>query len=89
MITVGIRELKNRTSEYIRRVRSEGPLIITSNGRPLAAMIPLEPEEVEDFLIAHSPRVKEAIRKGLRDIEKGRTFAVDELIEETEEELGR
>jgi predicted transcriptional regulator len=52
-------------------------------------MIPLEPEEVEDFLIAHSPRVKEAIRKGLRDIEKGRTFTVDELIAETEKEFDR
>ena len=40
MKTVGIRELKNRLSEYIRIARSHGPILITSRGEVVAELRP-------------------------------------------------
>lgn len=82
MVTAGVRELKNRTSEFLRRTRTEGPVIITSHGKPVAAMIPLEPDEVEDFLLAHSPKIQAAVKRGMKDIEASRVHTVEELLKE-------
>ncbi len=88
MITVGVKELKNRTSEFIRKVKDEGPVIVTSHGKPVAALLGLEPDEVEDFLLAHNPRIRAAVKRGIEDAKAGRVYSVDELLEEAEEELG-
>jgi prevent-host-death family protein len=76
MITVGIRELKGKASEYLKLANSQGPIIITNHGKPQAALVALEPEEVEDFLILHSPKIQEAVRRGIEDVEKGRTYSI-------------
>jgi prevent-host-death family protein len=82
--TVGIRDLKSKASEYLKIARSEGPLVITNHGKPQAALIALEPDEVEDFLILHSPKIKAAVERGLRDVEKGQTYSLEELAAEDE-----
>lgn len=44
MITVGIRELKQQTSELIRRVRETGDEIyVTHRGKVVARIIPIAP----------------------------------------------
>jgi len=46
MPKVGVRELKNRTSEIVRAVREEQvEYIITYRGRPAARIIPITDEE--------------------------------------------
>jgi prevent-host-death family protein len=46
MTQVGVRELKNRTSEIVRAVREEGvEYVITYRGRPAARLIPIANEE--------------------------------------------
>lgn len=42
MATVGIRELKNRLSEYLRRVARGERITVTDRGRPLAVLAPAE-----------------------------------------------
>ena len=45
MLSVGIRELRQQTSELIRVVSEEGrPVEITLRGKPVARLIPIEPE---------------------------------------------
>lgn len=36
MITVGIRQAKNRLSEYLRKVRAGERVVITERGKPIA-----------------------------------------------------
>lgn len=36
MITAGIREVKNRLSEYIRKVRAGERVVVTEHGKPVA-----------------------------------------------------
>lgn len=38
MITAGIREIKNRLSEYIRMVRAGERVVVTEHGKPVAVI---------------------------------------------------
>ncbi len=40
MAAVGVRDLKNRLSEYLRRVRSGERLVVTERGKPVAILSP-------------------------------------------------
>ena len=54
MPRVGVRELKNRASEVLRAVREEGAqYLITRHGRPVAILLPVDEEELEDYTLAH------------------------------------
>ena len=72
MPKVGVRELKNRTSEILRAVREEGAeYVITYQGRPMAVLLPVDEEDLEDYVLAHHPhfvelreRARETIRQG-------------------------
>ncbi len=86
MVTAGVRELKNKTSEILRMARKKGSVIVTSNGKAIAAIIPLDEEGVEDFLIAHNPKIQAAMSRGLKDIKAERTYTAEELLEELDEE---
>lgn len=48
MALIGIRELRQKTAEVLRRVREEGEAyVITQQGRPVALLSPLDPEKIE------------------------------------------
>ncbi|MBU1670550.1 MAG: type II toxin-antitoxin system Phd/YefM family antitoxin [Actinobacteria bacterium] len=82
MKTIGIGELKARASQYVRNLKEDGAVIVTNNGRPVAALVPLTPDDLEDFIIAHSTKVKAAVRRSLREIERGRAFSLDEVYDQ-------
>jgi prevent-host-death family protein len=44
---VGVRELKSRLSEYLRRVKAGETVIITERGRPIGRIVP-EPQTLEE-----------------------------------------
>ena len=50
-MSVGIRELKSRLSEYLRRVRAGEMVIITDHGRPVGRIVPVV-QPLEDRLEA-------------------------------------
>jgi prevent-host-death family protein len=56
-MTVGIRDLKARLSNYLRQVKAGATLIITERGRPVGRIVPLSPSVEE--------RVQELIQAGL------------------------
>lgn len=47
-------DVKNRLSEYVKDA-SRRPVIITRNGRPCAAIVGLQGDDIEAFLLAHHP----------------------------------
>jgi prevent-host-death family protein len=47
MRTVGSRELKNRLGRYLGLVRRGETIIVTDRGKPVARMVPPNPEEAE------------------------------------------
>jgi prevent-host-death family protein len=42
MTTVGVKELKDRLSEYLRRVSAGEHVVVTDRGRPVATIAPFE-----------------------------------------------
>ncbi len=40
MLAVGVRELKNRLSQYLKRVRTGERVLVTERGRPVAVISP-------------------------------------------------
>ncbi len=40
MVAVGIRELKNRLSEYLKRVKTGDRVVVTERGHPVAIISP-------------------------------------------------
>jgi prevent-host-death family protein len=49
MHSVGIRELRERTSEIIRLVHDEGAeVLVTYYGRPVARLLPVAPKPVQE-----------------------------------------
>jgi prevent-host-death family protein len=48
MALIGIRELRQKTAEVLRRVQEEGrAYVITQQGRPVALLSPLDQEKME------------------------------------------
>lgn len=45
-MTVSIRELKNRLSEYLRRVQAGEQLVVTDHGRPVATIQAVRGDEL-------------------------------------------
>ncbi len=53
---VGIRELKARTSEVMRKLREEkAEYVITYRGKPCAILLPIDEEALEDYLLTSHP----------------------------------
>ena len=48
---VGVRELKNKTTEVLTYVKKNGKVVVTSRGKPIATIAPLKEEEIEQFII--------------------------------------
>ena len=58
MATVGIRELKNRLSRYLRRVRAGEQLVVTERGEPVAILSPPAATPVDR-------RIEAVLREGI------------------------
>lgn len=60
MKSVGLRDLKNRLSEYVREVRSGEAVLVTDRGEVVAELIPPgkgnEPRDVPSALVALARR---------------------------------
>ncbi len=51
MDEIGIRELRQNASKYLRRVAGGETLVITDRGRPVARLVPIQPTGGRDALI--------------------------------------
>ena len=62
-----VRTVRNRLSDMIRTLPA-GPVIITKNGRPCAALVSLdENADLEAFLVAHNPRLTALIERAMAE----------------------
>ncbi len=82
MPQVGVRELKNRTSEIMRAVREEkAEYIITYQGKPVGLLLPLDEEDWEDYLLANHPHFAEIRERAKEAIDSGQFFTDEQLRE--------
>ncbi len=79
MGTIGIRELKARTSEVIERSEKGERFLVTKRGKPVSILLPLDDSEFEDFILANSPELVRLVKRAERDLALGRTVSWDVL----------
>ncbi len=51
---IALRELKINPSKALDRLRKHD-LVVTRNGKPAAALVPLDEDTLDEFVIAHHP----------------------------------
>ena len=66
-----VAELKSRLSAYLKACQ-EGPVIVTRNGRAVAALIAVEDDDLEQLVLAHTPKFQAILDQQLADEEKRR-----------------
>ncbi|MGA8014318.1 MAG: type II toxin-antitoxin system Phd/YefM family antitoxin [Candidatus Dormiibacterota bacterium] len=73
MATVTLRELARKTTSVIQGVQSSGrPALVTRNGRPVAALIPIDEAALEDQLLERAPDISRALANADAHLNAGR-----------------
>ena len=57
MSTVGVRELKNRLTQYLRRTKQGDEVVVTERGKPIALIQPIQSAERAASLDARLARL--------------------------------
>jgi len=78
-------ELKNKTNEILKEVMKGKPVIITFRGKPAASLSPLREEDIEDFVLESSPKVRKMIAEAEKDIQEGNFRSLDEYLANLDE----
>jgi prevent-host-death family protein len=80
---IGIRGLSRRVSRYIEEVEHTGePLIVTRHGRPVVAIVPVDADGLEDFVLAHVPEFTLGMRAADAELERGETMPLSKVLDE-------
>ena len=86
MATVSIRELANNASAVVADVAASGrPAMVTKHGRPVAAVVPINEEALEDFVLANAPEYVKGRRAADEDLAAGRTRSLDQVLADLDE----
>jgi prevent-host-death family protein len=74
---IGVKELKARAGELVRRIEAGERILITKRGRPVAAMVPIEdPESFYDRVL--EVVVAPSLRAAEKDLVAGRAVSLRE-----------
>ena len=81
MASVNVRELARNTSKVIDEVeRLKRPAIIIRSGRPVAAVVPIDFDALEDWILANAPEFVEGMQQAEEEFRRGETISMDELF---------
>ena len=70
-------DLKNKTNELLRRVMKGEALIITYRGKPAASLTALSEDDLEDFVLEHSPKIRKMLAEAEADRKAGRVLPLE------------
>ncbi len=81
MSSISIGDLRRKTGAVIEDVAATGrPAIITRRGKPVAVLVPLDIEALEDFLLVSAPEFVVSRIEADRDLRSGETRTLDGLL---------
>jgi prevent-host-death family protein len=87
MATITVRELARHAKEVFDELETSGnPLVITRNGLPVAALVSIDQQEAEAYLIASAPELTGNRKNAEAAILEGRTIPLAEALLEFENE---
>jgi prevent-host-death family protein len=83
---VGVRELGRSASKVVGDVRRTGrPVIVTVNGQPVAVVVPLKPEDLEDYVLEFGEQFIRDRLEADRELAGGKTHALDDVVAELDD----
>ena len=78
MIVIPVAEAKARLSEYLKASENE-LIVVTRKGRPVAVLLSLSDDEMEDLILARSPKMRGILNKAWEDIQADRGIAHEDF----------
>jgi len=81
-----VAEVKAQFSAYLKE-SEQGPVIVTRNGRPVAALLAVrDEEELERLILANSARLRSILEKGRAQIRAGEGLSHEDFWHEVAED---
>jgi prevent-host-death family protein len=79
MKIASVADVKAKLSEYVRSADT-APVVITRNGKAVAAIVPLtDDDDIERLLLGYSPKLRKILAKGREQGAGGETISHDEF----------
>ena len=73
-------DVKARLSAYLEECATEGPVIITRNGRAVAVLLaPIYDDDLENLILSRSPRFQALLDKSRQSIAAGKGLSPKEF----------
>ncbi len=83
MSTISIRDLQRNTSGVIADVAdSKHPALVTRHGEPVAALVPIDAEDLEDYLLSKVPSFAEDMAAADQALAAGQTRSAADVFAE-------
>ncbi|HEV3070380.1 MAG TPA: type II toxin-antitoxin system Phd/YefM family antitoxin [Solirubrobacteraceae bacterium] len=91
MSTISIRDLQRNTSGVVSEVaESKHPALVTRHGEPVAALVPVDAQDLEDYLLSKVPSFAEDMAAADQALADGHTrSAADVFAELDAQDTGR
>lgn len=84
MKIVPVAEVKARFSAYVK-ASTEGPVVVTRHGKPVAVLLSVEDEEeLERLVLAYTPKFRAILEAGREQIRETGGMAHEALWQEVE-----
>jgi prevent-host-death family protein len=92
MRIVPLADVKARLSAYVEQAETEGPIVITRNGKPVAVLlVPSNDDDLESLILARSPRFRALLDKSRQSIKAGKGLSGEDFwqaVTERNEQTG-
>lgn len=73
-------DVKARLSAYVEQCETDGPVVITRNGKAVAVLLaPVDDDDLEGLLLARSPRFQSMLDKSRQSIRAGKGLSSEEF----------
>ena len=80
-------DVKAHLSAYIDQSRTDGPVVITRNGKPAAVLVvPDDDDDLKGLVLSRSPRFQAMLNRSRASIQVGRGLSGQEFWEVIEKE---
>lgn len=85
-----VADVKARLSAYLDQCETEGPIVITRNGKPAAVLLaPRDEDDLERILLGRSRRFQAMLQRSRQSIEQGKGLSESEFWKKVRERASR
>jgi PHD/YefM family antitoxin component YafN of YafNO toxin-antitoxin module len=81
MKTLELKKASRPLADYAAKLGAPG-IVITSNRRPVAALVSLQGADRESLSLSMSPAFMRIIRRARKEVDRGRVLSLDQLKRE-------